>query len=378
MGYKVISRYDSVAVVQRTKTNFRVRWSEAGRRSERSFTTKEAAKKFALELAQALETGGGRTPPPEGLFSELVVDALRIELHPSWSQRHLQTYEALARNWLINEPVGQMKAKNVTTEALNEALSNIVTKKGYSLSTARHVKNIQRMACERGIDLGIYTEATNPMRRVQLPGPQKLVAEKTQLTRITHVPTDEQVKALADHLEAKAPKRPGFSGGGMLIRFAAETGLRQGEQLALMVRHINFTTGYVSVEASMGRDNSGRPVLQGTKTNSSKREVPLSATMLEELRELCKDKGPDDFVFSASRGGVWNRSYLTKLVRSCPEYAGFRYHDLRHYRASALVAGNGDPASIARFLGHANPFVSMTMYSHSTPQGVEALRALIK
>lgn len=377
VGYKVITRLEGISVVERTKTNFRVRWSESGRRFERSFTTKAAANKFARELADALEEGGGKTPPTQGLFAELVVDAIRPELHPRWSVRHLKTYEGLAKNWIINEPVGEMKAKAVTPEALNRALNHVVVGMGYAVSTARHVKNILRMACERGVELGIWTEATNPMRRVVLPSTQAASRTPVGLRRITKTPSASQVAALAEHFERVTPAAEGYSGGSILVRFAAETGLRQGEQLGLAVEHLDLERGYVHVERSVARDFSGRPMMQDPKTATSTRNVPLTDAMVVELRELCTGKKPTDLVFTARRGGIWNRSYLNTIVRSCPEYDGYRWHDLRHYRASALIAAGADTAAVSAFMGHASAYITLTMYTHSSPQAVEGLRALL-
>lgn len=365
-----------MVVVKRRATNFRVRWPERGGRAERSFKTEADAKRFALEMANALEAGGGKKPAPKGMFAELVAEAVKPSRHRGWSQRHAETMEALARNHMINEEVGLLKCEQVTKEALTDLLQDKVDE-GYALNTVSHVRKILMMSVRRGIELGIWNDANHPMAGVKLPRPVREDDVPVELHRITKVPTDEQVEALADHFEKASPKSEGYSGGGLLVRFAAKTGMRQGEQLSFQKKHIDWDNGVVLVRRNAARDNAGQAHFKRPKSEASIRYVPISAEMAAELAELCKDKDPEDIVFTAKRGGVWNRSYLNKLVKQCPAYAGYTWHDLRHYRASTIVQEGGDAASIAAWLGHANPYVTLTMYVGSSAKGVDRLRDLI-
>jgi integrase len=374
--YKVVMRYGQVVVAKRRDTNYRVRWPEGGGRPERSFKTEDEAKRFALQMATALEEGGGRKPAPKGLFSELVAEAISPTRHRGWSVRHAQTMEALARNHVLNEPAGALKCTAVTKETLTNLLQDVVDA-GYAINTAAQVRKVLLIAVRRGIDLGIWTEGNQPMRGVRVPRPRAVDDVPVELHRITAVPSAAQVAALVEHFEARSPKVPGYSGGGLLVRFAAETGLRQGEQLALQKRHIDFDRKVVRVRRTAERDNSGRASFKRPKTESSLRDVPITEALAEALAELCENKGDEDLVFTAKRGGIWNRSYLTKLVRSCADYDPYRWHDLRHYRATALFHAGADAAAVAGFLGHSNPFVTMTMYVGTSPQAVDNLRALI-
>ena len=61
-----------------------------------------------------------------------------------------------------------------------------------------------------------------------------------------------------------------------------------------------------------------------------------------------------------------------------PLAAGFRYHDLRHYLASLLIADGADVKTVQTRLRHASAKTSLDTYGHMWPDRDESTRATIE
>jgi integrase len=57
--------------------------------------------------------------------------------------------------------------------------------------------------------------------------------------------------------------------------------------------------------------------------------------------------------------------------------AGFRYHDLRHYFASLLIASGGDVKVVQARLCHASARTTLDTYGHIWPDRDESTRAAV-
>jgi integrase len=64
-----------------------------------------------------------------------------------------------------------------------------------------------------------------------------------------------------------------------------------------------------------------------------------------------------------------------KRVKGLPE--GFRYHDLRHYFASLLIASGLDVKVVQTRLRHASAMTTLNTYGHMWPDADESSRAAV-
>jgi len=64
-----------------------------------------------------------------------------------------------------------------------------------------------------------------------------------------------------------------------------------------------------------------------------------------------------------------------KKVPGLPE--GFRYHDLRHYFASLLIASGADVKTVQARLRHASAKTTLDTYGHIWPDRDESTRAAV-
>ena len=154
-------------------------------------------------------------------------------------------------------------------------------------------------------------------------------------------------------------------------------GLRSGEVLALKWSSIQGTT--LDVSAAVEELDGQVPTLKTPKTAAGVRKVTMPAIVVSALNEhrlrvielrLAFGQGklpPDSLVFPAPSGeplrpsnlsAQWNRAITAlKLPR-------VRYHDLRHSHVSQLIASGLDVVLISKRIGHANPAITLKLYSH--------------
>ena len=75
--------------------------------------------------------------------------------------------------------------------------------------------------------------------------------------------------------------------------------------------------------------------------------------------------------------GALERAIRTERaqVKGLPE--GFRFHDLRHYFASLLIASGADVKVVQRRLRHASAMTTLNTYGHMWPDADESARAAV-
>lgn len=178
----------------------------------------------------------------------------------------------------------------------------------------------------------------------------------------------EAVNAVIDHAEPRY-KLP--------IKFAAYTGLRAGEQLALTWDDIDFDAGLVRVNKAVKKDGSiGEP-----KTDAGHRQVEIADMLLADLRawKLAQpiEQRRKDLVFPSTTGGLNNVSNLrNRGLKPACEAAGvevIRWHDLRHFFASVLLFDTElSLPIITELVGHHNISFTLSQYGHWLPEARRA------
>ncbi|HET6172937.1 MAG TPA: site-specific integrase [Gaiellales bacterium] len=147
---------------------------------------------------------------------------------------------------------------------------------------------------------------------------------------------------------------------GPLVVFAAETGLRPAEWLALERQDVQRSV--VVVERTLGRDR----VKPYAKTERSRRRVPLSSRALEALEQLPR-RIDTRLVFPTASGAHieldnWrSREWLPAL-----DAAGVtrrRPYDLRHTAITNWLAAGLSVFEVSRYAGTSLAMIS-TVYGH--------------
>lgn len=148
------------------------------------------------------------------------------------------------------------------------------------------------------------------------------------------------------------------------------TGIRLGELLALTWDDIDFSTGLMSINKTAYRiKQNGVPqiVVDQPKTKNSKRIIPLPKQLIEILKKI-KKNSKSIYVLSTRSGGmVGTRAYQKTFERILNklEIPYKNFHSLRHTFATRAIEMGMDVKTLSEILGHKNPVVTLTRYTHS-------------
>ncbi len=170
-----------------------------------------------------------------------------------------------------------------------------------------------------------------------------------------------------------AAASPGFAR--TFLFTALLTGARVGELTALTWDDVDFDTRRLRIRRSVSwarfRGQAGtKPRFYEPKTAAGKRTIELAPELAHALKvwKLACPPSPFNLVFPTTEGTPKHRSTIThNSLRPALLAAGLRsvtLHSLRHTCASALILAGTDCLEVAKFLGHAKPTVTMSVYAH--------------
>lgn len=179
---------------------------------------------------------------------------------------------------------------------------------------------------------------------VTLPQPRR--------TEIT-IPEDNAVRLL---LEAASPSMY------TVLLLATALGLRRSEICGLEWQDLNEKQGTLRVCRAVVVNSSGEWVTKQTKTTSSTRTLAVPPFLMDHLRTL--DRTAPRIV------DIVNPAAITLRFLKLRKRLGLtlRFHDLRHYYASLLLAlGVPDKYAMQR-MGHSTTNMLKTVYQHLTDE----------
>lgn len=157
------------------------------------------------------------------------------------------------------------------------------------------------------------------------------------------------------------------------ILLGAFVGLRTSEAVALRVADVDFMRGIVS------------PVVQypaeELKSETSRTPVPIPQELAIELAAAVQRWQGETVVTDeiGRRSSPWVLERAVRRARAQVEglQAEFRFHDLRHYFASLLIASGADVKVVQRRLRHGNAMTTLNTYGHMWPDADESARAAV-
>lgn len=245
-------------------------------------------------------------------------------------------------------PLGQVRPSAV--KAWCSRLKSDGYKDSYVYACHARLAQIMTDAVEDGM------LARNPCSRKTSPGMGK---------QRPYVATTEQVWALHDVLpeHLRAAVLLGAFGG---LRVSEACGLRPGD--------VDFMRGVIHPAVQYPA--------QPLKSEMSKTAVPIARSMALQLSAHVKAH-PGKTILVDVGGGQLGPWVLERAVRAArgkvdglPE--GFRFHDLRHYLASLLIADGADVKTVQARLRHASAKTTLDTYGHLWPDKDESTRATIE
>lgn len=245
----------------------------------------------------------------------------------------LRQYNQIARLRLqsvMDELIG-----NLTNEDLQIALNQDI--KHLQPKTARNISGL----------LSAVLKEYRPDFQLHLKLPQKV---KTQII----IPSEEQVKQLL-----KAAKNTDME---IPLMLAACLGLRMSEVLGLKWNNVNVKSNKITIRYAIVTGEDNKAYEKVPKTYAGYRTISAPSNLMAVLKKSRGEAAEDDHIVNLDFRQI---NYRFEKMLTTLQIPHFRFHDLRHYHASVLLA-MGVPNKYAQErLGHATDNMLKTVYQHT-------------
>jgi integrase len=331
-------------------------YDAAGKRRARSFTRKLDADRF-LASTQTDQLRGTWVDPAAGkvTVSEYAARWLAVrDLRPTTRERY-ESYLTFI-NRLSDVPLGEL-----TTSTVREWQAGLVPH--LAVSTANTVRGVfVAVLSDAVIDGKITRNPFGGVRRLKPPPAAHVVP-----------PPASTVLGIAERINPRYRAA-------VIVGIGA--GLRRGEAFALCVQCVDFLRRTIHVHAEHGGviQVDGVYRLGPPKTAASVRTVPVHQAVIDALAAHMATFPPvDGLIFTTARGGIVGRGTFLKAWRAekVGAPAGSRFHDLRHFYASALIQAGESVKVVQARLGHATAAETLDTYGHMWPDSEDSTRAAL-
>ncbi|CAM3209459.1 site-specific integrase [Mycobacterium colombiense] len=291
------------------------------------------------------------------------------------SQATKALYDSLSRKHIEAAPIGRVRLDRLRPSDVEKLVLDMRAQmkpgertddnpnpdpvRALADSTIRSTYTVLRASLDGAVRDGLLGK--NPAAAVKRPGVER--------TEARHLDRDAVIKLL------DAAKASRYHPALVLI---ASTGMRRGEAAALRWEHVDLKTGALRVAATVARVD-GKLVTTPPKTERSRRQIPLSAPVVEMLRaHRARQKRErlqagdqwreSDLVFPTEFGTQVDPRNLLRVIQAAAKKAGLQdvyVHTLRHSAASAWLEGGVHIKAVADLLGHSSISITGDIYGHA-------------
>lgn len=156
----------------------------------------------------------------------------------------------------------------------------------------------------------------------------------------------------------------------LLFTMLLQCGMRVGELLALQWQDVNFQKREIHIHATKVRC---KQEFNDTKTLAGNRYIPIiNDNLLARLKEYQSRDGVTrlaGYIFEDSHGGAMEYRNITRYWTHIRKLTGVEknIHCFRHTCATLWLEKGIPVAEVSRILGHSDPTITYSMYTHSIP-----------
>ncbi|WP_406127552.1 tyrosine recombinase XerC [Streptomyces sp. NBC_00989] len=337
-------------IAKRPNGKWRARYRDlANKEHARHFARKLDAERWLDEVTAALVTNTYVDPRERKLTVDQWCD-LWLE---SYAKRVSTVRQAKVHLAQIREEFGPLPLMAVDEMAVKKWMARLLREgaaQSYRFALHSRLSQVMRAAVRA------KKITANPCSRETSPGGGK---------QRPYVCTDAQLWALYEAAEGKY--RPALLLGAFAgLRIAEACGLRLVD-VDLDARTVTPTVQYPA---------------EPLKTESSVAAVPIPDLFVGELKRLL-DGRTDGWVLPDDEGaqlGPWKiERHMRRIRKQVPGLSPeFRYHDLRHYYASMLIASGADVKIVQQRLRHSKATTTLNTYGHLWPDSDQSTRTAVE
>lgn len=340
--------------------------NEEGKPKYKCFSGKTQAE--VKRKIREFNQGGCKTEIRKVSVGEYVWNWAKIYKKGTIKDSSFDAIEKTIKNHIIPE-IGMLQLQKLTSDDIQQLITDMKDKKGYSHSTVKKVYDCLRQVLNHAVIKGDLDK--NPILLVKMPDKRQFPQKEIRFFN------REECIAIIEEADRT------FSSGRPIYVYAdafvlmLNTGIRMGEAIGLEKRdwdreaktlHIRRNVQSVLRRGADGETVGGKQLVYNTtKTYSSDRVLPLNKRATEALERLCA-KYPDcPYIIADSKQKVvpperLERTFYYLLKNVGIEKTGL--HSLRHTFASTLFAQKVDVKTISKLLGHASIQITLDTYIH--------------
>lgn len=354
------------------KGGWEARWRDGRQWRGKTFATKREAERWLANVSVSKDAGTYVDPSRSRTRFSEVADDWRVIAARSLRPKTVLGYESTLRVHVL--PYWRdVQVGSIDFDAINRWIGSLSAQ--HSASVVRGSFKVFRLILGHAVRSKRLT--SNPATNIDLPK-----VPKTEMHFLSPAEVDRLALAIAARPRTSKhdPGRPDRPELGLLVRFAAWTGLRAGEIAALKVKHLSLGTDPCLTVVEAASDVNGKLTFGEPKTAASRRTVPLPAFLVTAIKEHLGDRrlNPESYLFMSEQGGPWRHSnFMGRFWKEAVVRAGLprtlRFHDLRHTCASILIAEGAHPKQISEWLGHSSITITLDRYGHLFPHLGRAL-----
>lgn len=288
----------------------------------------------------------------------LVNEFLRVSEASGIGLKTLDSYQTLTKNHVIPR-LGSKRVESLTAQDLDRLYLQMA-KDGIGISTIQHFHALIRTVLTQAVKWGLIEKNV-----------ASLSTPPTFRRKVTTAPSPEE---LGQILTAASKRSPQLAA---VFALCALTGARRGEALALRWSDYDPKAKTLTIARSIGYTSRDGIFEKSTKTHGIRRigiDETLEGVIVSQIEALGKNAEfgfelvHDPFLFFGEPDGSVSLHPDTpsKYFRKMCDLLGLPYHlhQLRHFTATQLIAAGVDVRTVSGRLGHADPSITLRVYSH--------------